>query len=120
MLNQSRTIVLFVMPTTAGPTARAARTAGVLRASDKGFWLAACSTAMPPATELSFSFAVLSEQPAKSTAPTTKTPMAPERTFFFLFQKQVMQNPPPISGRERNLAPTSPILGKNGKLPRLP
>ena len=49
LLNQSRATALFVMPTTAGPMAFAARTAGVLRASEiPSVSAVPCETAMMP------------------------------------------------------------------------
>ena len=84
LLNQSRTSVLLVMPTTAGPTASAARTTGVLRAAERFRETAVEATGMllPPA-----SFAVLarlSVQPERRTAPTAKAAVSAPIFFFQL------------------------------------
>ena len=86
LLNQSRTSVLLVMPTTAGPTASAARTTGVLRASERLRDTAVDATGIlePPGAPLDVS-ARLSVQPAKSMAPTANEAIRPPIFFFHLF-----------------------------------
>ena len=90
LLNQSRATALFVMPTTVGPTALAARTTGVLRASERpsvetdaaGF---AASVAAAEDDEL---FAVPAEQPVKVTAEmASMAAMAIPAFLCFLFAK---------------------------------
>ncbi len=90
--NQSRATALFVIPTTVGPTFFAARTTGVLRASDR---LASAACCWAAALELAESAAVPDEQPVNVTTDAASKAAAIRLHCFLcdLSLKEIIKNP---------------------------